>query len=137
MKTVLLFVAALSVCLSGAAHSATVGVYICGVDNCKKAYLERSNAQLDACREGVGNASDSKPSSPSCLSMCETSYRGQGERGACKNGCAMFPEECLRDGKVAPKDKSYKRDRGDQKWKPTPQKMPKQRQYRDRYRYWY
>jgi len=137
MKTGLLFVAAFFVCISGAAHSETVGAYICGVDNCNKSYLEHGDALVDACRVGVGNASDSQPSSPACLSMCDTNYSGKGERGACKKGCALFPDQCLRDGKIAPKEEAYDRDRGDQKWKPTPQRMPQPRRQRDRYRYWY
>lgn len=100
--------------------------------------MNSGNAMMDACRDGVGSASDSKPSSPTCLEMCDKSYgaKGKGALAACKKGCAMFPEACLRDGKIAPKDNSYDRQRGDRKWKPTPQRMPKQPRYRDPYRHW-
>lgn len=138
MRILLIAAAVLTIGTAGNAHGqAVVGTYICAVDNCKKAYLQSGAALLDACTDGVGNASDSKPSSPGCLKMCDQTYGGKGERGACRKGCAMFPAECLRDGKVAPKEKGYDRNRGNEKWKPKPTIMPKQRGYRDRYRYWY
>lgn len=127
--------AALFIWVSGPTQSGEVGAYICAVDNCGKQFLDRSQAEAEACRAGVQGANNS-PSSPDCLKMCETSYgsKGGGVKDACLKGCEMFPSECLRDGNVPPEDPQLKRQR-QERYAPQRPNPPQQRRYRD-YRYW-
>jgi hypothetical protein len=135
MRSGLLAVAVFAIACSGAARAEVVGTYICAMDNCGKSFSQQGGTALDACKAGVSAASDSQPSSPGCLSMCDSTYTGEGGRSACRKGCGMFPDACLRDGKVSPEEPGYGKTR--KAWKPPKQPRPAQRRYRNSYRYWY
>jgi hypothetical protein len=127
--------AALTLCLAGSVQGGEVSAYICAVDNCAKRYLDSSQAVAEACRDGVHNAGK-KPSSPECLKLCDASYGAKGESlvTACKKGCSLFPDACLRDGSVAPEDPKMRRPRTERYT--APPARPSQRN-QDRYRRWW
>jgi hypothetical protein len=111
-----------------------VSAYICAVDNCRQ-YLDTGKEVAEACRDGV-QAAENKPSNPACLKMCESSHgpKGKAQKDACLKGCAMFPDNCLRGGKVAPDDPQMRRPRTERYTEPSP--APSQRN-QNRYRYWW
>jgi hypothetical protein len=134
IRSAALTAVALFLCLAGPAAGGNVSAYICAVDNCRQ-YLDQGEAVAKACRDGV-QAAEKRPSDPACLKLCESSFgpKGKAQKDACLAGCSMFPDTCLRDGKVAPEDPQMRRPRTERYSEPSP--APSQRN-QDRYRPWY